>query len=197
MVLDETMKCSCDGDDSPSIEQVRSMIEKHVHRHGQSASSLRSSPVLDEIDRLLRSAIFFCTDYGGYYGIGDTVVKSGDRVVVLLGCWTFMVSRRQSDGSFRVICMAYVRCIVDKEAIVGSLPKHVVVKQHLVGANDPPRYLDLATMQTMRDDPRLEDIPPCWVRIDRESSKADPLFVYYVRNVVTGKLVNNDSRLTS
>ncbi|KAF2166902.1 hypothetical protein M409DRAFT_22954 [Zasmidium cellare ATCC 36951] len=132
----------------------------------------------------------------GYMGMTSAEPEELDIVCVILGCPLPMILRPHSSGRYQVVGPAYIHGLMDAEGVLGSLPQSVVVQ---VGASSGwyggVTFRNLATNETVSEDPRLGEVPSSWVRIKADRTPNDPLHFVRFRDLATGKTINGDPRL--
>lgn len=104
------------------------------------------------------------TTNNGNLGLAPAAVKTGDIVVILLGCHSPMVLRPVNTSHYQVVGEAYCEGFMNGEGLLGELPEHISVVQRFVepGSGAHFHFLDSETGEFKVEDPKLGDLPLGW-----------------------------------
>ncbi|KAL8837564.1 MAG: hypothetical protein Q9176_005620 [Flavoplaca citrina] len=126
-------------------------------------------------------------------GIATQVSRTGDCVVVFLGCRSPMVLRSKGDGTYLVVGEAYIDGLMTGEAFLGPLPSNwqfvcrydETTKYHWIA------FIDRVRNNLQREDPRLGPLPEGWVEDEHPEQH---LYAVY-RNVEKAIVTQYDPRM--
>jgi len=107
-----------------------------------------------------------------------------------------LLRRAPTNDSFYVVGESYIYGIMDGESLLGPLPPSWKVRVELNGSIMEPRYLDTERNIMVREDPRLENLPAEWERIEQQRTADDPIMFAPHRNKSTGEIINWDPRMS-
>ncbi|KAL9072263.1 MAG: hypothetical protein Q9157_005173 [Trypethelium eluteriae] len=139
----------------------------------------------------------------GYVGLAPCDAQQGDVIVVLLGCDSPVLLRKQPGQRYKVIGECFVHGLNDASALLGPLPKpwNVTINcgfgGHLLqwaGGRKTLRFFNSKTGAYTYEEPRL---PPLgvWDRIDHTPGPNVPEIYEYFRHKKTGEVMDSDPRL--
>ena len=130
----------------------------------------------------------------GQLGIAPGVSRTGDCVVVLLGCQTPMILRPKGNNEYLVVGEAYIDGLKTGEAFLGPLPNNW---QYFLRYDETTEcywdaFIDRGRNKWQRENPRLGSLPEGWV--EDEHPEQHPYAIY--RNVEQGYMTRYDPRMS-
>ncbi|KAK1621786.1 heterokaryon incompatibility protein-domain-containing protein [Colletotrichum phormii] len=128
-------------------------------------------------------------------GLAPLDTRTGDVIVVLLGCTNPLILRPGSSGQYTLIGECFMYGLSDANALLGPLPDSWTVQAFPgFGRRLDFRFLNQATDELVLDDPRLPTL--CgWERIYHEPEADDPEIYAFFRNIVSSSGINSDPRM--
>ncbi|GAB7359840.1 hypothetical protein MBLNU230_g7369t1 [Neophaeotheca triangularis] len=151
--------------------------------------------VLDALQCCAGRAFFQTRE--GYIGLGPEDSRAEDCIAVLLGCSTPLVLRPSDRGRdyYSVIGECFVYGLHDAMPLLGRMPEGWQgMAAWEAGDRRVLRFLNKATQQVTREDPRLGPLGP-WKRVEKLIDGDDPTNFDFFRNSETDETINYDPRL--
>jgi hypothetical protein len=156
-----------------------------------------------EVRTDLNGRSFFLTEEG-LFGVCSQFSRCGDRVAVLLGCYSPLILRPtivEGSNCFIVIGESYVEGLMNNQALLGPIPEGWRLHPVHIEGRTVPGYANANT--TTQQDPRAP-LPPGWRYIygsieepqEIEPDNEDEMTEVWFENVVTGESTQYDPRLT-
>jgi hypothetical protein len=125
-------------------------------------------------------------------------MTTGDMISIFLGC-DHPILLRPRGNEFEVVGICNAHDLCDTTALLGPLPEPWMVEfsySDTINAPMPqPHYVNTATREKTREDPRLGAIPQNWERISSEWTNTHPRHVDYFQDRDTDQIISSDPRL--
>ena len=108
-----------------------------------------------------------------------------------------MLLRPAINDTYVVVMGAMVPALRDSVPLLGPMPDSwkMQILDQLDHPRPQPHYVNTATGETTREDPRLGPLPPDWIRVTGEWQRSMPVYVDHFRNTRTGEVIHWDPRL--
>ncbi|KAL8923008.1 MAG: hypothetical protein Q9208_004820 [Pyrenodesmia sp. 3 TL-2023] len=181
---------------SESVDLLRDILT--LDADSDEEHPIFSNREVGNIIQKIRGRAFFITNEG-HMGTAPDGVRPGDHVCILLGCYSPIIIRTTDNDQHQVVGEAYIHGFEDAKAILGSLPPpwRAIIKGDDTFGRPLHRYLNLNTGEVAAEDPRLDILPPPWVRWVYERAPDDPALFEVFRNTATGETMKSDPRLSA
>ncbi|KAL9034024.1 MAG: hypothetical protein Q9180_005636 [Flavoplaca navasiana] len=124
----------------------------------------------------------------GQLGMAPQVSRTGDCIVVLLGCRLPMILRPKGNGEYLVVGEAYIDGLMTGEAFLGPLPSHW---QYVCCYDETTErrwkaFIDRVRNKCQSEDPRLGPLPEGWVEEEHPKQHLYALYRDVEHDYTTG-----------